>query len=304
MLLLQPRARREKTKHAAESLSGYLLATPATISLVGLLLLPVVAVLLIALTDWQFGARTYHFVGMRNFRALWEDPDFRQAFWNTLVYVGMVVPGAAGLGLITALMIESHSSLRTFYRAVNFVPFVATTVAAAIAWETLLHPTVGLVNHLLATVGLPGANWLRDPRLVLPSLATIGIWQYFGFAMVLFLVGLKAIPQDLYEAAELDGADGTVDRFLSITWPMLGPIAMFISVVLAIRAFHVFSSVAVLTQGGPDKASEVLLHELYVENFQFLRTGYGSALTIVYLGILLLLTSAQTKAAERRVHYL
>ena len=173
----------------------------------------------------------------------------------------------------------------------------------AIAWEALLHPTIGIVNQSLTALGLPTANWLQNEHTVLPVLAVIGIWQNLGFSMVLFLAGLKAIPTDLYDAAVVDGADGSFDRFRLVTLPMLGPVMMFVVIVTALRAFEVFDTVKILTQGGPAKSSEVLLHTLYVESFEFLRTGYGAAVTVVFLFIVVTLTLLQARIIDRRVHY-
>lgn len=286
-----------------EGLSGWTLAGPAALLMLVLLFAPAVAVVAIALTDWQFGARTASFVGLDNFAELLSDRVFRISFVNTLLYVVIVVPGSVLLGLGIALLIESGRSFRAFYRAAYFLPVVATLAAAAIAWEALLHPTIGLVNQALGGLGIAPRNWLRDESLVLPVLALIGIWQQLGFAMVLFLAGLKAIPQDLYDAAAVDGADEGLDRFLTVTLPLLGPVTMFVLIVTAQRAFEVFDTVRILTQGGPNKASEVLLHTLYVESFEFLRTGYGSALTVVYLLLIVGLTLGQARVLDRRVHY-
>jgi multiple sugar transport system permease protein len=169
--------------------------------------------------------------------------------------------------------------------------------------RSLLHPTVGLVNSTFAAIGLPTANWLRDETTVLPVLALIGIWQNLGFAMVLFLAGLRSIPQDLYDAADIDGADRWLDRLMTVTLPMLGPVAMFLVIVVALRAFEVFDTVQILTQGGPGHASEVLLHTLYRESFEFLRAGYGAAITVVFLVIAVALTLIQARLIDKRVHY-
>jgi len=138
---------------------------------------------------------------------------------------------------------------------------------------------------------------------VLPVLGAISVWKNLGFAMVLFLAGLKSIPQDLYDAADIDGADSTLDRVRTVTLPMLGPVTMFVVIVVALRAFEVFDTVKVLTQGGPNKASEMLLHTLYVESFEFLRTGYGAAVTVVFLAIVVGLTLLQARVMDKRVHY-
>ncbi|MDK1389497.1 sugar ABC transporter permease [Sinorhizobium sp. 8-89] len=287
----------------AEVLSAWSLAGPALVLLVVLFFLPVFAVFAIALTDWQFGASTLSFVGLANFREVVADEGFRASLANTLLYVVIVVPGTIMLGLAIALLIESGKSCRAFYRAIHFLPFMATLSAMAIAWEALLHPTIGLVNQTLASLGLPSANWLRDENTVLPVLAMIGIWQNLGYAMVLFLAGLKAIPQDLYDAADIDGADLWFDRLRTVTLPMLGPVAMFVFIVVALKAFETFDTVQVLTQGGPGHASEMLLYTLYRESFEYLRTGYGASLAVVFLFIVVALTLIQARVMDKRVHY-
>jgi len=279
------------------------LAGPAVLLLLVLFVGPVLAVFVIAVTDWQFGARSLSFVGLRNFVALASDAEFRQSLLNTCLYVLTVVPITLSFALLIALLIESGRSLRAFYRAVHFLPYMATLAAMAIVWEALLHPTIGLVNQVFAAMGLPTANWLRDERVVLPVLAAIGIWQNLGFAMVLFLAGLKGIPADLYDAADIDGADGALDRLRTVTLPLLGPVSMFVLLITSIRAFSVFDTVKILTQGGPGHASDTLLFTLYRESFEYLRTGYGAAVTVVFLVIVVVLTLVQTRVLDRRVHY-
>ncbi|WP_292054755.1 sugar ABC transporter permease [Mesorhizobium sp.] len=271
--------------------------------LIALFFVPVVTVIGIALTDWQFGARTLSFVGLDNFSEVFGDRSFQASLQNTFLYVSIVVPGTIILGLVIALLIESGKSFRTFYRAVHFLPYMATLTAMAIAWEALLHPTIGLVSQSLSAIGLPTTNWLRDENTVLPVLAVLGIWQNLGFAMVLFLAGLKSIPQDLYDAAEVDGADAWLDRLRTVTLPMLGPVSMFVFIVVALKAFETFDSVQVLTQGGPGNSSELLLFTLYRESFQYLRTGYGASVAVVFLIIVVSLTLIQARIMDRKVHY-
>ena len=292
-----------RRRRLAETVVAGGLAGPAFLLLLALFFLPTLGVFVIAVTDWRFGAATLSFVGTENFVETFADPVFRTSLLNTILYVCIVVPATLGLGLLVALLIESGQGFRAFYRAVHFLPYMATLSAMAIAWEALLHPTIGIVNQSLTALGLPTANWLQNEHTVLPVLAVIGIWQNLGFSMVLFLAGLKAIPTDLYDAAVVDWADGSFDRFRLVTLPMLGPVMMFVVIVTALRAFEVFDTVKILTQGGPAKSSEVLLHTLYVESFEFLRTGYGAAVTVVFLFIVVTLTLLQARIIDRRVHY-
>lgn len=298
-----PDATESRWASLGDMIAAWMLAGPALFLLVVLFFLPVLAVFVIALTDWQFGANTLSFVGLANFEEVFADRGFRASLVNTLLYVAIVVPGTIVLGLGVALLIESGKSFRAFYRAIHFLPYMATLTAMAIAWEALLHPTIGLVNQTLAGVGLPTANWLRDENTVLPVLAVIGIWQNLGFAMVLFLAGLKSIPQDLYHAADIDGADLWLDRLRTVTLPMLGPVFMFVFIVVALKAFETFDTVQVLTQGGPGHASEMLLFTLYRESFQYFRTGYGASVAVVFLVIVVALTLIQARVMDRRVHY-
>ncbi|MBB3458807.1 multiple sugar transport system permease protein [Rhizobium sp. BK313] len=283
--------------------TGVGLAAPALVLLVILFFLPTGAVLAIAFTDWQFGARSLHFVGLANFVTAFSDPAFRASLGNTIVYVLIVLPGTVLSGLSLAVMIESTARLRAFYRAIHFLPFMATLSAMAVVWETLLHPTIGLVNQSLAALGLPSVNWLADARTTLPVLAAIAIWQNLGYAMVLFMAGLKAIPKDLYDAADIDGADGWLDRLRTVTLPMLGPVTMFVVIAVALRAFAAFDTIEILTKGGPGHASDVLLYTLYRESFEYLRTGYGAAVAVIFLTIVVTLTLVQARVMDTRVHY-
>lgn len=282
---------------------GFALALPALILMAFLLIGPVMAVMGMSLTDYQLGASDWNFVGLRNYHDLFADKVFWKAIGNTLLYVAVVVPASVGLGLGIALLIESGTGLRAFYRAVFFVPVMATLIAMAISWEFMLHAQFGLINLVLKSLGFPAHAWLSEPSLALPTVAVIGTWQLFGFNMVLFLAGLVSIPRPLYDAAAMDGAASPFQRFRLVTWPMLGPVTMFVVIISAIRSFQVFDTVHVLTKGGPSKASEVLLYSMYSEGFEFFRSGRAAAIAVVFLGFVLLLTLVKAWAIEKKVHY-
>lgn len=286
-----------------EAVAGWTLAAPA-ITLMWLMLLgPAVAVIALSLTDWTFGAPTIAFVGLANYTELAGDRVFWTSLRNTLAYVAFTVPSAVFLGLGIALLVEAGSSLRGLYRTLFFLPVTSTLLAMALVFQFAFHPTAGLVNQALAALGLPTTDWLKNPDTALYALGVIGIWQAVGLNMVLFMAGLKAIPKDLYEAAAIDGADGAWERFRRVTWPMLGPALVFVVSITAIRSFQVFDTVAVLTDGGPNKATSVLLYQMYQEGFSFLRSAYAAALTCVFLAFVLVLTWLQTRLLDRRAHY-
>lgn len=281
----------------------YLLVAPAVLLLLTFLLVPTAAVLVLSVSDYRLGIDDWSFVGFENYVAMARDPLFWTSLRNTWTYVIVVVPLSVGLGLGVALLIESRTYLKRFYRVAYFLPVTATLVAMATVWEFIFHPNIGLANAVLGSFGVAPIRFLGSPDNALFSLCAIGVWELVGFNMVLFLAGLSGIPRELNEAASIDGADGSIDRFLTVTWPMLGPTTLFVVIITAVRAFRVFETVAVLTQGGPDKATEVLLYTMYLEGFQYFRIGYASALTVVFLSFTVILILAQVRVAERRIHY-
>lgn len=279
------------------------LAGPALALILIFLIGPLLCVVALSLTDYQLGAPTLRYIGLGNYAEMFADRTFMKSLANTLIYVGVVVPCSIGLGLGAALLIEADSQLRSFYRAVYFLPVMATLIAMAIVWEFMLHPQFGVINLVLNSVGLNGQNWLQNRSLVLFTLCAIGVWQSLGFNMVLFMAGLTAIPADLYEAASVDGVNNPLDRFRTVTWPMLGPVTLFVIVITSIRSFQVFDTVAVLTHGGPNKASEVLLFTMYSEGFSYFRTGYAAAVTVIFLIFVLILSALKVFILDKRVHY-
>ncbi|MBI0433011.1 sugar ABC transporter permease [Roseomonas sp. KE0001] len=280
-----------------------MLSLPAVLAYWVLLLLPTLAAVALAFTDYELGMDGFAWIGLGNFAELMTDRGFLQAFRNTLFYVAVVTPGSILGALGLALLIEGGTRGRTFFRAVFFLPVVSLTVAMASAWQYLLHPTIGPLNAVLRQVGVEGPAWLSSSGTVMWALAGIGIWENLGFNLVLFLAGLTAIPRDLYAAAEVDGARSAWSRFRLVTWPMLGPTTLFVLTITMIRAVRVFDTVKVLTQGGPDRASEVLLHTMYQEGFTYFRLGYSAAITLVFLAIVLALMWLQTRVLDKRVHY-
>ena len=286
-----------------EAVSGLLLATPAFLALTVLLLLPTACLLAVSLTDMELGGPPLRWIGLDNYAELLGDPGFRLALRNTALYFASVLPSSVLLGLGIALLIEGGTRGRALFRAIFFLPVVSLLVAMATAWEYILHPTIGPLNAALRLLGVAPVNWLGSSDWVLTSLCMIGVWENLGYVVVLFLAGLTAIPLELRAAAETDGARTAWDRFSLVTWPLLGPTTLFVITITGIRCLRVFDTVAALTQGGPNKSSEVLLHLMYLEGFTYFRIGYSAAITTVFLAAVLLLVLLQTGVLERRVHY-
>jgi len=286
-----------------ENRAGLFLVFPTFTLMVLLLLMPTLAVFALSLTDAELGSTTFTFLGLDAYSDLLSDRNFLRAFKNTFIYVGLVSPASVILGLMLALLIEAETDARGFFRSVYFLPVVALVVATASVWQYLMHPSFGPINLFLNIFGIASINWLGSSDNVLPALAIIGIWQGIGFNMVLFLAGLTGINRDLYAAAEMDGAKTAWSRFWVVTWPMLGPTTLFVITITVINAVKVFETVATLTQGGPAKASEVLLWSIYQEGFVFLHIGTASAMAMVFIVVLLVLLLIQTRLLEKQVHY-
>ncbi|MEP7062984.1 MAG: sugar ABC transporter permease [Betaproteobacteria bacterium] len=286
-----------------EKITGMGFCLPATTLLLLTSLVPLCVLVVMSFTDYELGALDIKSVGLANFGKAMSDPMFRRSLWNTLLYVAIVLPGSVCLGLLVAVLVHQRKRTRSFYEIIYFLPVTSTLIAMATVWQFLLHPRLGPINAFLQLIGSRQYAFLSEPSLALPTLAVIGMWQLIGFNMVLFLAGLSAIPRDIYEAAEVDGCSGSIDRFLTITWPLLGPTTMFVIVTTSITAFKIFDTVAVMTRGGPMGSSEVLLYAIYLEGFQYFHTAYAAALTVIFLVFILVFSVIQTFVLDRRTHY-
>jgi multiple sugar transport system permease protein len=290
-----------------QALTDIWLVGPATLALVLFIFMPVVIVAVLSFTDYQFGAAGFNWNGVENYIKLFSSSIGRRAVTNTLIYVAIVIPFSVGFGLLVAMglfrMANWAPLLSNVMKTIYFLPVAATLVAMSVAWQMVLHPSLGIVNQTLLSIGMQPQDWLSDRSLVLYTLAMIGIWQSVGYNMVLFLAGLSAIPSELYDAAEVDGAGGGWPRFWTVTWPMLGPTTLFVMVVTATNAFRVFETVATMTKGGPAFASDTLVYALYREGFVYFKAGYASAITMVFFAFLLALALIQFRIVEKRVHY-
>lgn len=280
---------------------GLMFAAPAGLLLLAIYIVPMFVLAGFSVTDYRLGALSTRFIGLGNFVKAFQDPVFLRALANTALYAIIVIPFGVFLALGVALLVYNRKRSRTFWEVAYFLPVTATLVAMATVWQFLLHPSLGPVNAAIKWLGFEPVAFLSNPVLLIPTMALMGIWQVLGFNMVLFLAGLTAISKDLHEAARLDGAKNPVDRFLTVTWPMLGPTTMFVVVTTSISAFKVFETVAVLTKGR--SGSETLLFDLYLEGFEYSNTGYAAALTIIFLVIVLILSIGQTLHMDRKVHY-
>lgn len=293
-------------------------AGPAVLLMLLILVLPVLVAAALSFTDYSLGNDTASWVGLENYERLFSRSAYLSMFTASFVYVLVVVPVSLLLGLGAALLINSIRRFGDLYKTIYFLPVMAALLAMAIVWEFALHPSIGIVNKVLASgcgTALEGwgwyaqscarnfPNWLGDRDYTMPTIIFIGVWQAFGFNMVLYLAGLTSVPRELYQAAEMDGAVSAWDRFRIVTWPMLGPTTVFVLTISTIRSFQVFDTVEALTRGGPSKSTYVMMYAIFEKGVQQNLIGVGSAITVVFVGFVMLLTMAQRWYVERRVHY-
>ncbi len=282
-------------------LGPYLLLVPSFAFIAVFVFWPVVYSVYLSLQDWRLGFGSSRFVGVRNYVDLFTAPEFLNALRVTLGYTVVTSLGSIVLGLALALAIQHVRRLGSAWQALFFLPVASTMAAMAVVFRFMFETRIGVINALLARLGLGRVDWLNGDLTAFAAVTMVGVWSSAGYAMVLFLAGLTTIPRDLHEAAALDGASPW-QQLRHITLPLLAPTTIFVVVILTLRSLESFDSVKVLTDGGPLGATQVLSHLLYVEGFRYFDTGYASALATVFFVILLGVAILQMRA-ERWVHY-
>lgn len=285
-----------------ETLAAYGFLLPNLIGFLIFTLLPVVAALLISLTDWNL-LQPPKWVGLKNFVTLAQDPLFRKVLGNTAIYVLGTVPVQMILALLVAMALNQGLPGTLFFRAAFFMPVVTSAVAIALVWRWIYNADFGVLNSFLYMLGVSDPpNWLTSTRWALPSVMIMSVWQQIGFSMVLFLAGLQGVPEHLYEAARIDGA-GPFQRFLFITVPMLTPTTFFVFVINIINSFQVFDQAFIMTGGGPANATNTIVYNIYQNAFQFFKMGYAAAMAWVLFAIIFVVTVVQFRFQSRWVHY-
>lgn len=272
---------------------------PALIILAAFVGWPMISALGLSFTDASgFGSPS--FVGFANYIRIFTDSEILHSMANTAYYAVLFTPVALAVALLLALAINNpRLPFRGFFRSTLFLPFIISLAVAAFAWSYLLDPQIGLLNYWLSTVGIRIGNVLQDPVLAMPTVVLVAVWKSFGFYLVIFLAGLQEIPASLYEAAQLDGANGW-KRFTNVTFPMLSNTLAFVVVIAAIAALQAFDQIYVLTGGGPYRSTETIVMQIYQSGFKDLNLGFASALSYVLLIITLLLSLVQFLFFGRR----
>jgi multiple sugar transport system permease protein len=274
---------------------------PSLVPLLLFTLVPMAASVWVSLHDWNL-IRPADFVGLDNFNGLLSDPQTWAALGHTLYYIAGYLPLVLVGGLALAVALNARVAGRGGFRAVYFLPVVTSWVVVALVWKWLLNPGHGLVNQVLGVVGIDGPGWWTDPAWAMPSVIIASAWKDLGFVMVILLAGLQAVPQELLDAAKVDGASAR-QRFRHITLPLLSPQMFFVVVISLINGFQVFDQVFVMTGGGPNRASEVVIQQIYDLTFRYGRAGDAAALSWLLFLVVLAVTVVQVRAQKRWVTY-
>jgi multiple sugar transport system permease protein len=278
-------------------------AAPALLVIGVFFLLPVLAALLMSLTDFDLYAiadlRNLRLIGLRNYARLLETPLFWQALGNTLYFVLVGAPLSICVSVAAALLLHARMArFRRFFRTALFAPVVTTVVAVAVIWRYLFNTRHGMLNYALGGLGIRPIDWLGDPHWAMPAIIVFAVWKNFGYNMIIFLAGLQNIPEELYEAARIDGAS-TGRQFRHVTLPMLAPIVLLVSILTTAGYFQLFAEPYVMTQGGPLQSTVSVLYLMYEEGFKFWNLGSASAVAFVLFVLIFGVTLLELKLGRR-----
>ncbi len=270
-------------------LEPYLYLSPGVFCLVLFIVIPVIFLLILSFFRWDMMSGVYSFAGLRNYIEMLKDPVFFQAARNTAIYAAGVIPVSMAVALAIAALVNEKLKIFSIYRSSIFIPVIVSLAASGVIWLWIYDYRSGILNHLLAGLGISRINWLGNPDTALLSVIIVTLWQRIGYNMVVFFAGLQVIPRNLYEAAMIDGANG-LKRFRYITWPNLLPTTSFILVINLIFAFRDFDQIYVMTRGGPMRATTTLVYHIYETAFAEFNIGMAAAATMVLFVIVMAAT--------------
>lgn len=290
------RRRRSASRARGGSRSAYAMVAPATFLLVLFLIIPVLLAFGLSFTNARLiSPNPPRFVGLDNFvRAFTADPTFLRSFVNTFVFAAVVVPVQAALALLMAILVNQKLRGVTWFRVIFFVPVVTSIVVISILWD-FMYQGDGLINSMIDTLtfgAFQGTDWLSNTDTALGAIIVLSIWQAVGFHMIIWLSGLQTIPEELYEAARMDGANAW-QQFKDVTWPGLRSTMVFILVTITIAALGLFVQIDIMTQGGPQDATTTLVYHAVRKGYREQETGYGAAISLIFFVIVLVIALIQ-----------
>jgi len=295
----------KKRRKRKETLAAYAFLAPSLLIFLVFTFFPAIFSLVAGFLRWNLPFDPT-FISLRNYEYLFVDEIGAAAFGNAMLntlYFMLGIPINMAISLCIAILLNRRLPAVGLFRTAFFLPTMTSMAAISVVWIWLYHPAdYGLFNSILIQAGLPIQSWLRDPQLAMPCLIAMGVWRGMGYNIVIFLAGLQNIPGDLYESAEIDGANW-LDQFRWITLPLLSPTTFYILIIGVINSLKAFTEIDVMTQGGPLGVTTTIAYFLYQYAFQYFQIGLASAIAVVLFLITLILTLIQFRFVEKRVHY-
>ena len=275
---------------------------PAGFPLVLFWIYPIVRTIHLSFTDWDYMTPEYNYVGFQNYGSMLSDEAFYEALKVTIWFgLGTVLPTLI-LGMLLALLIQQLGKGSTFYKALIFSPWITPTVAVAIVWTWIYEPDAGFANMLLQWLGFEGSAWIHSSQTALLSVIIMTVWKNAGYAMLFYIGALGRVPEELYEAAAIDGS-GKIKRFFGITLPLVSPTTLLLMIMLTIQSLQAYDQIQVLTQGGPSGSTRTLLYRYYQLAFEQFNMGEASVNVAALLILTVLLSVLQLWVSKRHVHY-
>ena len=281
---------------------GWLLLTPAAILLIAFTHYPTVATVFDSFFSKGSVIRPSRFVAFDNYELLINDPIFWKVLLNNFWFALGTIPTSIALAIAMALLVNRAIPGRSLVRMAYFTPTILPMIAVANIWLFFYSPDIGLIDQILGLFGLPGHNWLGDPKTVLPAIIVMTVWKEAGFFMIFYLAALQHLPPELREAARLEGASRWY-YFRRVTFPLLMPTTLFVLINAVLNSFKLVDHLFVLTKGGPNNASNLLLYYIFETAFSFFDTAYAATLTVVLLALLAVMALAQFFFFDKRIHY-
>ncbi|MBS1418745.1 MAG: sugar ABC transporter permease [Clostridia bacterium] len=303
----------EKSRGRRLNERSFFSASPfLTASLIGFAIfyfVPMVISVVISLTDWNGldrllapGFMAEHFIGLDNYKAILTGTEFWKVLKNTLVYIVLYIPLMLMVSTAIAALLSRQRRGVGVFRVLYYIPVLTSWVAASLIWKSLLSPQYGAMNGILAIFGIEGPGWLTDEKWAMPAIVLVSVWKDMGFFGLILLSGMVGIDRTYYEAAEIDGA-GPWTRFLKITLPLLTPSLFYVLIVSLINSFQLFPQIMIMTDGGPNGATQVMVERIYKYGFRYFRMGYASAFSWILFIIIMICTAVQMRGQKRWVNY-
>ena len=282
---------------------------PSLIGLAVFYLAPMVVSIFISLTDWNGLDRLFaddfmqkHFIGLDNYKAILTSQEFWKVLKNTLTYIVLYLPLMMAVSLAVASLLSQQRRGVGVFRVLYYIPVLTSWVAASLIWKSILAPQYGAMNNILAFFGIEGPGWLLDEKWAMPAIVLVSVWKDMGFFGLILLSGMVGINRTYYEAAEIDGA-GAWTRFWKITLPLLTPAIFYVLIVSLINSFQLFPQIMIMTDGGPNGATQVMVERIYKYGFRYFKMGYASAFSWILFLIIMVCTAIQMRGQKRWVNY-